>query len=112
MTDAQASLVPPSRSCGLDEVLLAQAGANEELEGFAIMEPMQCRAARGLLQWTQNELSTKSGISVTTIRHFETGVTKANPATRIVLRQTLEKAGVEFLDTDRAGVQMKRKQKK
>jgi hypothetical protein len=37
------------------------------------------------------------------------GATTPNPATIIVLRQTLEKAGVEFIDEDRPGVRMKRK---
>jgi hypothetical protein len=111
MPDAQASF---TESCEPDEALLAQAGANREPRDCAMepMQPMQCRAARGLLQWTQNGLSAKSGISVTTIRHFETGVTKANPATIIVLRQALEKAGVEFIDADHPGVRMKRKPRK
>ena len=100
--------VPSGESCENGDALIAQAGVS----GERVMEPMQCRAARGLLQWTQQELSAKSTISVTTIRHFETGVTKPNPSTVIVLRLTLEKAGVEFTDADHPGVRMKRRQRK
>jgi DNA-binding XRE family transcriptional regulator len=92
--------------CGTDPSLLAKAN------GDGVMEAMQCRAARGLLQWTQNELAAHSGISDTTIRNFEKGLTTPNPATVIVLRQTLEKAGVEFIDADHPGVRMRRRPKK
>ena len=93
--------------CGSEPALLAQAS-----EGLIMLEAMQCRAARGLLRWTQDELARRSGISGTTIRAFETEQTNPNPATLIVLRQTFEKAGVEFTNDDQPGVRMKRKGRK
>jgi DNA-binding transcriptional regulator YiaG len=95
-------------SCEPDPTLLGKAEASAE----TVMEAMQCRAARGLLQWTQNELAAHSGISGTAIRNFENGITSPNPATLIVLRQTLEKAGVEFTDGDQPGVRMRKKSRR
>jgi transcriptional regulator with XRE-family HTH domain len=67
---------------------------------------MQSRAARGLLHWTQNDLAREAGVSAVTIRNYENGKTELQPATRIVLQQTLERAGVEFI-ADGRGVQLK-----
>jgi transcriptional regulator with XRE-family HTH domain len=68
---------------------------------------MQCRAARGLLDWTQDRLAKEAGVSALTIRNFEGGKTKPAPATLAVLRQAFERAGVEFLNG--GGVQLKPK---
>jgi hypothetical protein len=40
-----------------------------------------------------------------TIRNYETGKTEPNPATLVVLQQTFERAGVEFI-ADGRGVQL------
>jgi len=60
----------------------------------------QCRAARGLLDWTQKDLAEKSRIGIVTIRQFEGGKTEPMHATMVVLQQAFEAAGVEFLDRD------------
>jgi DNA-binding transcriptional regulator YiaG len=91
--------------CEPNHALLGKAEADAE----EVMDAMQCRAARGLLQWNQNELAAHAGISGTTIRNFENGVTNPNPATLVVLRQTFEKAGVEFINGDQPGVRMRKK---
>ena len=59
---------------------------------------MQCGSSRGLLDWTQEDLARKVGVSALTIRNFEGGRTAPNPATMTVLRLAFEKAGIEFLD--------------
>jgi transcriptional regulator with XRE-family HTH domain len=64
---------------------------------------MQCRAARGLLDWTQDRLAKEAGVSALTIRNYEAGKTTPVPATLAVLRQALEKAGVEFIAEDDGG---------
>ena len=79
-------------------------------EGLAL-EAMQCRAARGLLRWTQGRLAKEAGLSGLTVRNFEAGLTAPNPATLTVLRQTLEAAGVEFTNDDRPGVRMRGRRK-
>jgi transcriptional regulator with XRE-family HTH domain len=76
------------------------------------MEPRQCRAARGLLGLTQKELAQRAGVSTVTLNGFETGMTTPTRATLTVLRQALEKAGVEFTNDDQPGVRMKRKGRK
>jgi transcriptional regulator with XRE-family HTH domain len=71
-----------------------------------MISAMQSRAARGLLHWTQNDLARKAGISAVTIRNYENGKTEPNPATLVVLKQTFEKAGIEFIANGR-GVRLK-----
>jgi transcriptional regulator with XRE-family HTH domain len=60
--------------------------------------PEQCRAARALLGLKQIELSQQSSVSAKTIADFELGTRRPYAATLTVLRQTLEAAGVEFLE--------------
>jgi transcriptional regulator with XRE-family HTH domain len=63
----------------------------------------QCRAARGLLDWTQQELADAAKIGVATVRLFEGGETETRQATLVVLRQAFEVAGVEFIDENGGG---------
>ena len=63
----------------------------------------QCRAARGLLDWTQQELADAAHIGVATIWQFEGDATEPRHATLAVLKQALELAGVEFLDENGTG---------
>ncbi len=63
----------------------------------------QCRAARGLLDWTQQELADAARIGVATVRLFEGNATESRQATLAVLRQALELAGVEFIDANGGG---------
>lgn len=37
------------------------------------MTPAQCRAARGWLEWSQDELARRSHVSLSTVRDFEKG---------------------------------------
>jgi transcriptional regulator with XRE-family HTH domain len=63
----------------------------------------QCRAARGLLDWTQQALADAARIGVATIRQFEGGATEPRYATLTILKQALELAGVEFIDENGGG---------
>ncbi|PHZ84035.1 helix-turn-helix domain-containing protein [Paremcibacter congregatus] len=69
-----------------------------------MIKSAQCRAARGLIQWSQNDLASASEISSVTIRNFEKDKTVPQKATLIVLRQTFEAAGVEFIPENGGGV--------
>jgi hypothetical protein len=62
-----------------------------------LISPIQCRAARALLDWTLRDLSSKSGVAVDTIRRHEKGAT-LHERTNQALRETLQKAGIVFLD--------------
>lgn len=57
----------------------------------------QCRAARALLGWSQDELAQKSGVGVSTIRTFEPGKTKPIKANLSALRHALEVGGVALI---------------
>lgn len=60
--------------------------------------PTICRAARTLLGWKQSDLAEKSGVSIGTVKAFETGKTDPIPATLTVLQQALAADGVIFID--------------
>ncbi|WP_426956905.1 helix-turn-helix domain-containing protein [Muricoccus radiodurans] len=65
--------------------------------------PPQCRAARGLLGWTQDELAKTARIGLNTLRNFETG--KSVPMTNNLdaIRRALEAAGVLFIPENGGG---------
>lgn len=56
----------------------------------------QCRAARELLGWKQNDLAAKSSISAATIADFERGVRELRVSTLEKLINTFENAGIKF----------------
>lgn len=57
----------------------------------------QCRAARGLLGWTQTDLARESGLSKTAIVQFETSVSGSRSDTLRVITHAFIRHGVEFL---------------
>lgn len=68
------------------------------------MDPRQCKAARVLLDWSQDDLAERSLVSVSTIRNFEQGKRATYPANLAALKRALEAGGIEFLDR---GVKMR-----
>jgi transcriptional regulator with XRE-family HTH domain len=69
-----------------------------------MITPEQCRAARGLLDWSQQRLAEEAQVGIVTVRQLEAGVNQPRRATLIVVRQTLEAAGIEFIDENGGGV--------
>jgi transcriptional regulator with XRE-family HTH domain len=63
----------------------------------------QCRAARGLLDWSQQDLAKQAGVGIVTVRQIEAGSTESRRATLVVVRQAFEAAGVEFIDENGGG---------
>ena len=57
----------------------------------------QCRAARGLLKWTQPDLAGRSDVGLNTIKKFETEATAPHKSTLKALKAAMEAAGIEFL---------------
>jgi transcriptional regulator with XRE-family HTH domain len=59
----------------------------------------QVRAARLLLGWSQAQLSSATDISIHTIQKFEKGLTKPQARTVSAMRDALELAGIDFMDS-------------
>ena len=79
-----------------------------------MITPEQCRAARGLLSWSQQDLAEKSGVGIVTIHQLEAGTSQPRRATVDVVRRALEAAGIEFIDENGGGpgVRLKKPHKK
>jgi transcriptional regulator with XRE-family HTH domain len=79
----------------------------------SMLTPAQCRAARGLLDWSQQDLASQAGIGIVTVRQIEAGVTEPRRATLVVVRQAFERAGVEFIDENGGGpgVRLRKRQR-
>lgn len=60
--------------------------------------PAQCRAARGLIPLTQQQLADASGVSLRTIAHFEKGERVPISSNIAAIRRALEEAGVRFIE--------------
>ena len=58
----------------------------------------QIRGARGLLDWSQAELSRRTGISTTSIGNIESGNTQPRESTMGIIRRAFEDGGIEFID--------------
>ena len=67
------------------------------------LQPAQCRAARGLLDWTQDELAHRAGVSRSTVRDFESGRHALHRASARQIVTALVEAGVELLPAGIAG---------
>ena len=63
----------------------------------------QCRAARGLLAWSQQDLAREAGIGVVTVHQLEAGTSAPRNATVEVIKRAFEAAGVEFIDENGGG---------
>ena len=71
--------------------------------------PEQCRAARGLLNWTQEQLAGLAGVSRSTVRDFENGRHELHRATEALLVRTFEAAGVRLVsDRQELGIRLRR----
>jgi DNA-binding transcriptional regulator YiaG len=67
------------------------------------MTPAQSRAARGLLNWSEDRLASAAHLSVSVVRDFE----HERPVPRTTaeaLKRALETAGIEFTDAGAPGV--------
>lgn len=67
------------------------------------LTPGQCRAARALLDCTQDDLAAAADVSRSTVRGFEGGQHSLHRASTAAIRRALEARGVFFLDADEHG---------
>ena len=58
----------------------------------------QCRGARGLLDWTQQDLADASGLSKTAINNFEKSHSDIKAESLRAIRFAFESADIEFID--------------
>ena len=65
-----------------------------------IITYQQCKAARDLLDWKQDDLSKKSKITKSTIADFERGVRNLRVETLEKIINAFEKAGIRFENND------------
>ncbi len=57
----------------------------------------QCRAARGLLGWTQQDLADHAGMSKTAINNFERGTNEIRSESQFAIREAFERSEIEFV---------------
>jgi transcriptional regulator with XRE-family HTH domain len=74
------------------------------------LTPAQCRAARGLLDWSQATLAEAAKVGLSTVKGFEAGRTAPVHHNLNAIRAALEAAGVEFIPPNGsgAGVRLKK----
>ena len=68
-----------------------------------MVTPEQCRAARGLLAWSQQELAQRARVGIVTVHQLEASVSQPRRATLEVIRRAFETAGIEFIDENGGG---------
>ncbi len=68
------------------------------------LEPAQCRAARGLLDWTQEQLAERAGVSRSTVRDFEAGKHDLHRASDAQIVRAFNEAGVIMIGPCGQGV--------
>jgi transcriptional regulator with XRE-family HTH domain len=68
-----------------------------------MMTPAQSRAARALIEWSQEELAKAAHLGLSTIRDFEKGRRTPSHNNLLGMRTALEAAGVLFIPENGAG---------
>lgn len=65
----------------------------------------QIRAARAMLDWSRDRLSTESGVGISALMRLEAseGVPSGNIKTFEAVQKAFEKAGIEFIGTPESG---------
>lgn len=66
-----------------------------------VVIPAQLRAARALLDWTQDDLATAAGVGISSVREIEGLKRPADTGSAAALRRTLENEGIVFVPGDK-----------
>lgn len=81
-------------------------GQKTIIGGQYVIDAKQIRAARALLEWSQDDLVKRTGLSLTTIRRMETsdiGPARSSMANVAAVQSALEGAGVQFIPENGGG---------
>ncbi|TXQ54865.1 helix-turn-helix transcriptional regulator, partial [Escherichia coli] len=68
-----------------------------------MLTPAQSRAARALLDWSQDQLAEASHLGLSTIRDFEKGRRVPSHNNLAAIVRALEEAGVQFIPANGGG---------
>lgn len=68
-----------------------------------MITPSQSRAARGLIEWSQERLAGAAHLGLSTIRDFEKSRRVPTHNNLVAIRAALEAAGVEFIAENGGG---------
>jgi transcriptional regulator with XRE-family HTH domain len=66
------------------------------MDSIAHLSPAQVRAARAWLNWTQDDLSARSGVSQKSIARYELELSVPYEDTLAKMRQAFESEGISF----------------
>ena len=76
---------------------------------MAAITPSLCRAARGLLGWTGEDLARHARVALNTVRKFEAAKSTPMPNNLAAIQAAFEMASVEFTNGDAPGVRLRSK---
>lgn len=71
-----------------------------------MLTPALSRGARGILDWTQEQLAKKANVSLSTVKDFEAGRRTPIANNLEALQRALEAAGLEFTNGQQPGVRV------
>lgn len=65
-----------------------------------MITPRQCRAARGLLGWTQVKLAAEADIGIDVVRRFERSESDTRSSGLIAIEKAVRRGGVKLIQAE------------